>query len=265
MAEVDRIIERRYSYSGATIIERVPESEIGDDYEVLTDLIFQTPDGREVSALSIANPNGLRIAIEGHDPSGRPEGGYYLVHSHVVSMPRVMHFPTELHEDGSYMADTLEHYPLWGRPGDWLLLLHEISHALIARLYSQRYLENQAYRDRINAFHQALRWGEVVGCIASHEEYIGRIIHEERDAWAYAIRVLRVFRQQGIDFEPELKTRADIENFVHLRLGSYVVKMLQMMDEEENLRSYVSGLNKTLSGDSSSKLKWNNEYLFAGR
>lgn len=265
MPNAEEIIERQYSYGGATIIERMPASESGDDYELLDDLIFRTPDGVEVSAFSIANPSGLRIAIERNDLIKKRESGYYVLISHVVSMPRSMHFPRELEEDGSFDEEKLDEYPLWSRPGDWLLLLHEISHAVVACSHLQRYVQNQAYRDRVHAFHKALCAGEVFGVVADYEEYIARVIREERDAWAYALRILRVFRQMGIDFEPDLPNTRDLDALVHTRIGSYVIKMLQMMDEEENLASYVSGINKTLRGDPTSKLKQNNERLFAGR
>ena len=265
MSNADSIIERRYPYGAATIIERIPKTESGDDYELLDDLIFRTADGVEVSAFSIANPSGLRIAIERNDLINKQESGYYVLVSHVVSMPRMMHFPRELHEDGLFHPDNLDEYPLWSRPGDWLLLLHEISHAVVACANLQRYVENQAYRDRVLAFHKALAGGEVIGVLADYEEYIARVIREERDAWAYALRILRAFRKMGIDFEPSLPGTRDLETIVHTRIGSYVVKMLQMMDEEENLATYVEGVNKALRGDPTSKLKHNNEYLFAGR
>jgi hypothetical protein len=50
---------------------------------------------------------------------------------------------------------------------------------------------------------------------------LNEYIHEERDAWAHAIRVFRFLRQQGLDLDPELKTGEDIQGYVNQCLGSY--------------------------------------------
>ncbi len=52
------------------------------------------------------------------------------------------------------------------------------------------------------------------------EKYIGIVLQEERDAWYYALRVLRELRSQGIDLESEMTT-AEILQFIRKNLDSY--------------------------------------------
>ncbi len=50
---------------------------------------------------------------------------------------------------------------------------------------------------------------------------IETFVASERDAWAHAIRILRFYRDQGIDLAPELKTNRDIYEVVHEALRTY--------------------------------------------
>ena len=49
------------------------------------------------------------------------------------------------------------------------------------------------------------------------EDYVS----QERDAWAHALRVLRFFRRQGIDLEPQLKNLSDVKAVIEPALDSY--------------------------------------------
>ena len=53
------------------------------------------------------------------------------------------------------------------------------------------------------------------------QEIISEYVAAERDASAYAIRVIRALRKQGFDLEPELKTITDFKAIVHESLASY--------------------------------------------
>lgn len=53
------------------------------------------------------------------------------------------------------------------------------------------------------------------------KELIKNFQYEERNAWAHAIKLLRFFKRNGIDLEPELKSLDDIKNIVNDCLKSY--------------------------------------------
>jgi hypothetical protein len=63
-------------------------------------------------------------------------------------------------------------------------------------------------------------------------------VSEERDAWAHAIRVLRFYRKQGIDLEPQLKTREDIEKHVHDKLGTYQVYIESALEPSPDIKKF---------------------------
>lgn len=52
-------------------------------------------------------------------------------------------------------------------------------------------------------------------------QLVANYVREERDAWAHAIRILRFLRHEGIDLEPQLKTRDGIKSVIDPALESY--------------------------------------------
>lgn len=53
------------------------------------------------------------------------------------------------------------------------------------------------------------------------KEFVEKVLAEERDAWAYALRQLEKLREEGIDLAPQLKTREEVLAFVHTALLTY--------------------------------------------
>lgn len=70
---------------------------------------------------------------------------------------------------------------------------------------------------------------------SSMAEKLNGYIHEERDAWAHAIRLLRYFRKQGLDLEPGLKSSEDINKLTHECLASYQ-RYLELMIADKGLK-----------------------------
>ena len=66
-------------------------------------------------------------------------------------------------------------------------------------------------------------------------EKLNTYIHEEREAWAHAIRVLRYLRKKGVDLEPQLKMGDDINKYTHKCLETYQ-KSLESMVEGKGLK-----------------------------
>jgi hypothetical protein len=64
-------------------------------------------------------------------------------------------------------------------------------------------------------------------------------VREERDAWAHAIRVLRFFRRQGLDLEPELKTLDDIRDVVHYALGTYQKSIESKIEPTKDIKKFT--------------------------
>ncbi len=262
LRETPKYVERTYAYGSATIVERVSHSELGEDFEVLENLFFITPGGRKLSALTVAGIDGLRIAIERNDVSDKHAKFAYYYNAKVIGSPRSIFAPRAYRKSGVARKGNNDH-ALWSLPGCWLALLHEMGHAHIAHCDPIRHRRDTKYAERMDAIFDAIIAGDAMVEI-DHDRYIAYTIRAERDAWAWALRTLRRYRRIGIDFEPELDTSAKLEGYVHSKLATYLIRMLIMMGEDEDLESYVSGLNKTLRGVPSN-LKHNNELLFAGR
>lgn len=67
---------------------------------------------------------------------------------------------------------------------------------------------------------------------------IKEYVREEREVWAHAIRVLRFFRKQGIDLEPELKTLEDIQRHVHTCLGTYQESLESILEIPKDIKKF---------------------------
>lgn len=259
--ESSSYVERIFQYGPARVIERVSHSELGDDYEVLKDLLFVTPGGRKVSAHTIAGLDGLRIATEANDISGDESGFAFLYPDNVIVLPRLIHSPQRYNKNGTPKKGDHER-SLWSYPGCWLALLHEIGHAQILATDPVRHERDAEYDRRMDAVYAAVKAGEIfVEVIPA--PFVAYTIRAERDAWAWALRALRRYRRLGIDFEPELQSTRELEDYIHTKLATFIIRLLHMMGEDENLADYVTGVNKSNRGVASN-LKYNNEYLFAG-
>ncbi len=65
---------------------------------------------------------------------------------------------------------------------------------------------------------------------------------EERQAWAFALETLRRFRQQGLDLEPSLKSKAEIREFIHGKEGleSYEAKIRKHFPDNPKLYGFYN-------------------------
>jgi len=69
---------------------------------------------------------------------------------------------------------------------------------------------------------------------------IAEYVASERDAWAHAIRILRFFRQEGIDLEPGLKTPEDIVEVAHKALLTYQKLLEFHLNVPSNIKKFVN-------------------------
>jgi len=66
---------------------------------------------------------------------------------------------------------------------------------------------------------------------------------EERNAWAYALKVFKNLKNKGINLEPNLPTTKDLEKYIHgeIALGSYEIDLLREQQGEKT-KAKVYGL-----------------------
>lgn len=87
--------------------------------------------------------------------------------------------------------------PFFSQPGAFLELLHELGHIdSIENAIRAKNPKSEQERESIA------------------KELIE--VEDERDAWAYAVKLLRKLRAEGIDLEPKLDNEAKIAQAVHL-------------------------------------------------
>lgn len=105
-------------------------------------------------------------------------------------------------------------YPSIGKKGDQLILLHEIKHT-----HQKAEIEGIS----LGSLEGKIERGENLS-----EEEVEKVkflfedaAHDEREAWAWAIRTLRRLRKEGINLEPEIKNFDEVESLIKKSLASY--------------------------------------------
>ena len=151
-------------------------------------------------------------------------------------------------------------YNSFTKPGDRLILLHELGHAMNYRRYLDK--ENEYITTLGNIQNnvqsknrQKANKREVLVKLSNHEskevptplpkslyvKYNKLRAEDERMAWAFALKKLRDLRKQGIDLEPELDTYEKIEKIIYdVSLSSYQKEIYKRVLDKEVYHQLLS-------------------------
>lgn len=175
--------------------------------ERVTDLRYEAADGKSVS-LNDFLPSGYAL--------------YRFPHARVFGQMRSCAFYGEFgvvrEARGRMFSNDLD--PLFGRtvpffevPEAFFSLLHEFGHAYI-RVSESRVARWRSRRWHARAQTRPVKRGE-------RDCYISVVLKEERRAWAFALKILRRLRNEGVDLIPELDTLNKLLFVIHWQLYTY--------------------------------------------
>lgn len=79
----------------------------------------------------------------------------------------------------------------------------------------------------------------------SFVEALREYIWVERDAWSYALRVLRLLRKRGFDLEPGLRNLQDVKDFIYPHLENYQHSIQSHIDTGSEKIKFIAKKRKT--------------------
>lgn len=195
--------------------------------EIEIEIVLKSSEGEKISLITFAPP-GYKMIEKQYSALGPSLDS----ENHIVEFPRYRElsqgnviertkdsFVEMVTKDNS---ETVELHEFLKLRGSFLRILHEFGHAfdyLGVRGFEK--VKMNAIR-KLSTATMILSESKTVDALddALLEQYLSNVIQEERDAWVYALRVLRELRKEGVDLEPGLSNH-DLLNLLHKDLDSY--------------------------------------------
>jgi hypothetical protein len=206
------------------------------------DIEYRLPGG-EMFRLSDVLPEGVRLFRLGDPiPPTMDLEDRSLSYSRIGRVPSVKEKKFPPWARGYRYEQRKEEF--FSSPGAFLGLFHEIGHL------RRREEEGREELPRRRERELRLRAEGLTPLVGKDREDFLLVLQEERDAWAFALRLLRELRRRGIDLEPELQTKEDILTFVHAKLHSYeraIETKERRRERQEQLISALRGLENGIS------------------
>ncbi len=212
--EIQGTVLYKYQYGPNLILEyvdpaqRISMSRHRPATTLVKEIVYQTIDGKSLKLSSLLPPGfTFRVA----EATGSPRCG-----QNEITYCRNSDFPYL----DSHLVLQRGAGLFFEKPGSLFGLLTEICHAKKTALLSDK--------EKVTNF--------MPDFLLSAQERRDRVpfnIQEERDTAAYALSKLLTFRQSGIDLEPEIKTKTQLQWLVYIPIISHELEELSKLGNKE--------------------------------